>query len=67
MSGTPRRKTKKAHKPTVADDKKLQSALKKLNAQSVQGIEEVNLFKDDGKIIHVTNPKGTCEERQHQR
>jgi hypothetical protein len=36
-----------------ADDKKLQAALKKLNVQPIQGIEEVNMFKEDGNVIHL--------------
>lgn len=56
--GTPRRKVKKAHKSTGADDKKLQSTLKKLNVQPIQAIEEVNMFKEDGQVIHFTAPKG---------
>ncbi|KAI9831529.1 MAG: Nascent polypeptide-associated complex subunit beta [Phylliscum demangeonii] len=55
--GTPRRKMKKVHKSAGTDDKKLQAALKKLNAQPIQGIEEVNMFKDDGNVIHFSNPK----------
>jgi nascent polypeptide-associated complex subunit beta len=58
--GTPRRKIKKTHhKSTAGDDKKLQSALKKLNVQPIQAIEEVNMFTEDGKVIHFTAPKGT--------
>jgi nascent polypeptide-associated complex subunit beta len=56
--GTPRRKVKKTHKSTGADDKKLQSTLKKLNVQPIQAIEEVNMFKEDGQVIHFTAPKG---------
>ena len=39
------------------DDKKLQSQLKKLSINPIPGIEEVNMFKDDGSVIHFTNPK----------
>ncbi|CAF0980724.1 unnamed protein product, partial [Adineta ricciae] len=45
------------HRPASADDKKLQSSLKKLAANNIQGIEEVNMFKDNGEVIHFTNPK----------
>jgi len=55
--GTPRRKTKKVHKSSVGDDKKLQSTLKKLNTQPIQAIEEVNMFKEDGNVIHFAAPK----------
>lgn len=56
--GTPRRKVKKVHKSTGADDKKLQTTLKKLNVQPIQAIEEVNMFKSDGNVIHFAAPKG---------
>ena len=56
--GTPRRKVKKVHKSTGMDDKKLQTSLKKLNVQPIQAIEEVNMFKADGNVIHFAAPKG---------
>jgi nascent polypeptide-associated complex subunit beta len=56
--GTPRRKVKKVHKSAGMDDKKLQTALKKLNVQPIQAIEEVNMFKADGNVIHFAAPKG---------
>lgn len=40
------------------DDKKLQTSLKKLNVQPIQAIEEVNMFKADGNVIHFAAPKG---------
>ncbi|KAJ5529392.1 Nascent polypeptide-associated complex subunit beta [Penicillium freii] len=55
--GTPRRKVKKVVRNSGADDKKLQAALKKLNVQPIQGIEEVNMFKEDGNVIHFANPR----------
>ncbi|KAI5809878.1 nascent polypeptide-associated complex subunit beta [Peziza echinospora] len=55
--GTPRRKVKKVNKSSQNDDKKLQTALKKLNVQPIQGIEEVNMFKEDGNVIHFSAPK----------
>ncbi|RDL40981.1 Nascent polypeptide-associated complex subunit beta [Venustampulla echinocandica] len=55
--GTPRRKVKKVHKSTGMDDKKLQTSLKKLNVQPIQAIEEVNMFKQDGNVIHFAAPK----------
>lgn len=57
--GTPRRKQKKVHKTSGTDDKKLQASLKKLNVQPIQAIEEVNMFKEDGNVIHFAAPKGT--------
>ena len=56
--GTPRRKVKKVTRTAGADDKKLQAALKKMNVQPIQGIEEVNMFKEDGNVIHFANPRG---------
>jgi len=56
--GTPRRKVKKVHKSAGGDDKKLQTQLKKLNVQPIQAIEEVNMFKADGNVIHFAAPKG---------
>ncbi|ELR23522.1 bicaudal isoform B, putative [Acanthamoeba castellanii str. Neff] len=56
--GTPRRKHKAPRKKNATtDDKKLQSQLQKLGCQPMQGIEEVNLYKDDGTVIHFNNPK----------
>lgn len=59
--GTPRRKHKVQHKSAAGDDKKLQANLKRLGCQPIQGIEEVTLFKDDGKVIHFSGNslKGT--------
>lgn len=55
--GTQRRKRKVVHRTATTDDKKLQSTLKKLGVNSIPGIEEVNLIKDDGHVIHFNNPK----------
>ena len=55
--GTARRKKKIVHKASNTDDKKLQSQLKKLSINPIPGIEEVNMFRDDGSVIHFTNPK----------
>lgn len=56
--GTPRRKVANAKKGAAGEDKKLQAALKKLNVQPVSGIEEVNMFKEDGNVLHFKQPKG---------
>ncbi|XP_071483191.1 transcription factor BTF3 homolog 4-like [Diadema setosum] len=55
--GTQRRKKKVVHKTATTDDKKLQSSLKKLAVNNIPGIEEVNMIKDDGTVIHFNNPK----------
>merc|ERR1719409_1312437 len=55
-AGTVRRTKKKA--PThTADDKQMQAQLKRLGCNQIPGIEEVNMFKEDGSVIHFVNPK----------
>merc|ERR1712146_530994 len=55
--GSVRRKKKAIHKTTTTDDKRLQNTLKRLGVNNIPGIEEVNLFKDNGTVIHFNNPK----------
>jgi len=55
--GTVRRKKKVVHRTASTDDKKLHSSLKKLSVNNIPGIEEVNMIKDDGTVIHFNNPK----------
>lgn len=55
--GSARRKKKVLHKTTVGDDKKLQTSLKKLGLNPIPSIEEVNMIKSDGSVIHFNNPK----------
>ena len=55
--GSVRRKHKAVRKNVSHDDKRLKSALSKLNVRDIPAIEEVNLFKDDGTVIHFTGPK----------
>lgn len=56
--GSIRRKKKVATRSAAAQsDAKLSTTLKKLGATNIPGIEEVNLFKEDGKVIHFVNPK----------
>ncbi|KAH9003427.1 NAC domain-containing protein, partial [Lactarius hatsudake] len=53
-----RRKIVRKSKPANSqDDKKLQGALKKLNVQPIAGVEEVNMFREDGNVLHFTAPK----------
>ncbi|KAJ3020379.1 UNVERIFIED_CONTAM: Nascent polypeptide-associated complex subunit beta [Siphonaria sp. JEL0065] len=54
--GTPRRKVNKPVK-TAGDSKKLDAVLKKLNSQSLPGVEEINFFKEDGSVLHFVAPK----------
>lgn len=55
--GMPRRKKKIVHTSSAVDDKKLQLSLKKLGVNTIPGIEEVNMIKNDGSVIHFNNPK----------
>lgn len=55
--GSVRRKKKVLHRTSANDEKKLQTTLKKLGVNNIPGIEEVNMIKDDGTVIHFTNPK----------
>ena len=55
----------------------LQNSLRKLSVNAIQGIEEVNMIKDDGRVLHFVNPKvqasltantfaisGQCEDKR---
>ncbi|GKY92426.1 hypothetical protein MPSEU_000213200 [Mayamaea pseudoterrestris] len=56
--GSVRRKKKVANRSNSAQsDQKLTSTLKKLGATNIPGIEEVNFFKEDGKVTQFKNPK----------
>uniref|UniRef100_A0A7S2XXE3 Nascent polypeptide-associated complex subunit beta n=1 Tax=Fibrocapsa japonica TaxID=94617 RepID=A0A7S2XXE3_9STRA len=55
--GSVRRKKKAVHKTATSDDKKLGTTLKKLGVTNIPAIEEVNLFKENGEVIHFSNPK----------
>lgn len=58
-----RRKVVRKTKTTGAqDDKKLQGALKKLNVQPIPGVEEVNMFREDGNVLHFSAPKGVSRD-----
>ena len=56
--GTPRRKVKKVNAKSSGDDRKLSAALQSLKVQPIAGVDEVNMFKEDGKVIHFSNPRG---------
>merc|ERR1711974_205406 len=51
------RKKKTTHHSSAADDKQLQSQLKRLGVNNIPGIEEVNMFKEDGSVLHFSAPK----------
>ncbi|EHB12244.1 Transcription factor BTF3 [Heterocephalus glaber] len=54
--GTARRK-KVVHRTATADDKKLQFSLMKLGVNNISGVEEVNMFTNQGTVILFNNPK----------
>mmetsp|Transcript_89595 Transcript_89595/g.258376 ORF Transcript_89595/g.258376 Transcript_89595/m.258376 type:complete len:156 (-) Transcript_89595:29-496(-) len=55
--GTARRTKAVKHQSHAADDKQLQAQLKRLGANAIPGIEEVNMFREDGTVIHFSAPK----------
>merc|ERR1711877_111793 len=55
--GTARRKKLKKHASHAADEKQLQAQLKRLGVNNIPGVEEVNMFKEDGTVIHFATPK----------
>jgi len=55
--GSARRKRRNMPKSNTTDDKKLQTSLKRLGVNGIPAIEEVNMFKQDGTVIHFKNPK----------
>lgn len=55
--GSVRRKKKVVHVTPGADEKKMQSSLKQLNTTPLAGVEEANMIKTDGTVIHFNNPK----------
>ncbi|TMS08047.1 Transcription factor BTF3 [Larimichthys crocea] len=69
--GSARRKKKVVHRTATADDKKLQFSLKKLGVNNISGIEEVNMFTNQGTVIHFNNPKVqaslACQHLHHHR
>lgn len=55
--GTMRRTKKASHKGNGTDNAKLQGTLKRLGCHPIPAIEEVNLFLEDGNVVHFVNPK----------
>ncbi|XP_038048466.1 transcription factor BTF3 homolog 4-like isoform X2 [Patiria miniata] len=55
--GTARRKKKVVHRTSASDERKVQTQLKKLGVNTIQGIEEVNMIRADNMVIHFNNPK----------
>jgi len=56
-----RRKKFKGKKSSNEFEKRLQANLKKLSCNTIPGIEEVNLFKADGTVVHFVSPKVDAE------
>eukprot|EP00695_Tsukubamonas_globosa_P000950 TRINITY_DN189_c0_g1_i2.p1 TRINITY_DN189_c0_g1~~TRINITY_DN189_c0_g1_i2.p1 ORF type:complete len:179 (-),score=119.96 TRINITY_DN189_c0_g1_i2:110-583(-) len=57
--GSMRRKKKVVHRASAsAEDQKLQGSLKKLGVSQIPGIDEVNMFMENGvDVIHFKNPR----------
>ena len=55
--GTQRRKVKVVHHSTSGSDKQTKEVIKKLQAQPLQELNEVNLFTNDLKVIQFKNPE----------
>lgn len=62
--GGVRRKAQKASQKSTADDATLQATLQKFNVQTLDGVEEANFFRDDGKVLHF-NRVGVQSGNQH--
>merc|ERR1719171_2275951 len=63
--GTQRRTKKVVHHQEVNEDKKLKSTIKKFGMQSLQDIDEVNMFKDDNTVIHLKRPQTQFSVREN--
>merc|ERR1711981_117463 len=63
--GTQRRTKKVVHHQEVNEDKKLKSTIKKFGMQSLQDIDEVNMFKDDNTVIHFRKPQTSFSVREN--
>ena len=57
FAGQTRRKKKVVHSSGANDEKKLSGYFKRIGAQPVPGIEEINLFHADGNVTHFANPR----------
>ncbi|CAE8714261.1 unnamed protein product, partial [Polarella glacialis] len=56
-AGTARRTKIVKHASSGADDKQLQAQFKKLGVNAIPGIEEVNMFMENGSVMHFVTPK----------
>ena len=55
--GTPKRKLKVVHHANTSTDKHTKEVIKKLQAQPLQDLVEVNLFQNDMKVLQFKNPE----------
>ena len=55
--GTPKRKIKVVHHSSGGADKQTKEVIKKLQAQPLQDLSEVNLFTNDMKVLQFANPE----------
>eukprot|EP01132_Coremiostelium_polycephalum_P002436 gene2436-3006_t len=56
--GSVRRKKQPVHNNSASvDDKKLQAKLTSLGCRPIPDMTEVNLFKQDGNVVHFAQPK----------
>ena len=55
--GTPKRKVKVVHHNSSNNDKLTKEVIKKLQAQPLQELNEVNLFTEDLRVIQFKNPE----------
>merc|ERR1719229_851893 len=60
VGGMRRKKKVNQKQGNVSDDKRIQQTLKKFSCSNLPGIDEVNMFKEDGTVIHFKNPKVTA-------
>ena len=42
------------------DDKKVRNIVRKLGVQPLNGMDEVNFFRDDNTVLHFQRPEGGC-------
>ena len=55
--GTPKRKIKVVHHNSTNNDKQTKEVIKRLQAQPLQELNEVNLFTNDLKVMQFKNPE----------
>ena len=55
--GSIKRKFKVKAKTQTSDDKKIKGAIKRMEAQPIPDVIEVNIFKNDSSVIRFINPE----------